>query len=242
MEKAISKTRNIKEQPEEDFPDSLFKIAFKITNNGMAILDKSFAIDVNDQFLQLVKRTREEIIGKDLLRYVFKDDVPLVKEEIQKNREVIYEIRFIKGDGSITYLELRGHPIVYKGKKCRLLLVRENENLLKLENSKSKKNILFIKKESKLIKIRTKDIICIEALKDYVNIFTMNDKFVIRSTMKGIQDKLPADRFVRVHRSFIVAMDKVSSIDHTKVILENESTVPLGGLYKEEFLEKINTV
>ncbi len=227
---------------EENFPESIFKIAFKITNNGMAILDKSFPIEVNDQFLQIVKREREDVIGKDLLDHVYKDDLPLVRQEIQKNREVIYEIRFIKGDGSIAHLELRGHPIVYKGRKCRLLLVRENEMLFKLSNSESKKNIVFIKKESKLIKVRTRDIVYIEALKDYVNIFTMDDKFVIRSTMKGIQDKLPSDRFARVHRSFIVALDKVSSIDHTKVILENNSTVPLGGLYKDEFLEKINTV
>jgi two-component system, LytTR family, response regulator LytT len=121
-------------------------------------------------------------------------------------------------------------------------LKKENQMLYKLANSDTRKNILFIKTDSKLIKLRTKDIVFIEALKDYVNIFTMDNKYVIRSTMKGIQDKLPADRFARIHRSFIVAVDKVSSIDHTKVILENDASVPLGGLYKEEFLEKINMV
>ena len=121
-------------------------------------------------------------------------------------------------------------------------LKKENQMLYRLANSDSKTDILFIKTDSKLTKIRTKDILYIEALKDYVNIFTVDNKFVVRSTMKGIQDKLPADRFARVHRSYIVAVDKVSSIDHTKVILENEANVPLGGLYKDEFLEKINTV
>jgi DNA-binding LytR/AlgR family response regulator len=121
-------------------------------------------------------------------------------------------------------------------------LKKENEMLYKLSNSASKKNILFIKTDSKLIKIRMKDIVYIEALKDYVNIFTVDNKYVIRSTMKGIQDKLPPERFARVHRSFIVAVDKVSTIDHAKVILENEESVPLGGLYKDEFLDKINMV
>ncbi len=227
---------------EHDFPDSLFKIAFKITNNGMAILDKSFPIEVNDQFLEMVKRTKKDIVGKDLLRYVHEEDLPLVKEEIKKNREVIYEVRFLKGDGTLGQFELRGHPIIYNGVKRRLLLIRENEMLIKLDNSKSKKSILFIKNESRLVKIRTKSIVYIEALKDYVNIYTLDDKFVIRSTMKGIQDKLPPDRFVRVHRSFIVAVDKVSSIDHATVILDTGASVPLGGLYKEEFLEKLNMV
>jgi DNA-binding LytR/AlgR family response regulator len=121
-------------------------------------------------------------------------------------------------------------------------LKKENEMLYKLTKSDGKRNVLFIKAESKLLKLRLKDIVHIEALKDYVNIFTVNNKYVVRSTMKGIQDKLPAERFVRVHRSFIVAVDKVSSIDHAMVTLDNSATVPLGGLYKEQFLDKINTV
>jgi len=91
----------------------------------MAILRDAFPIEANDQFLGILKRSRDEIIGKDLLRYVYKDDIPLVREEIKKNREVTYEMRCIKGDGTLGYLELRGHPIVYKGKKCRMVLVRD---------------------------------------------------------------------------------------------------------------------
>jgi DNA-binding LytR/AlgR family response regulator len=121
-------------------------------------------------------------------------------------------------------------------------LKRENEILLKLHKHDTDNNILFIKTDSKLIRLKINDILYIEALKDYVNIFTQDNKYMVRSTMKGIQDKLPAERFVRIHRSFIVAVDKVSTIDHAKVILENENCVPLGGLYKEQFLEKLNTV
>lgn len=121
-------------------------------------------------------------------------------------------------------------------------LKTENEMLYKLAKPGNKKDILFIKTDARLIKLKIEDILYIEALKDYVNIFTVDDKYIIRSTMKGIQDKLTTDRFVRVQRSFIVSIDKVSSIDHTKVILENGTSVPLGGLYREQFLEKINMV
>jgi DNA-binding LytR/AlgR family response regulator len=122
------------------------------------------------------------------------------------------------------------------------MLKKENEILYKLAKEDSRKDMLFVKTEAKLIKLRINDILYIEALKDYVNIFTLDNKYVIRSTMKGIEDKLPPENFIRVHRSFIVAMDKVSSIDHAKVILENGEQVPLGGLYKEDFIEKLNTV
>jgi DNA-binding LytR/AlgR family response regulator len=121
-------------------------------------------------------------------------------------------------------------------------LKRENEILYKLAKEDNRKDVLFIKTEAKLIKLRINDILYIEALKDYVNIFTVDNKYVIRSTMKGIEDKLPSESFIRVHRSFIVSIDKVSSIDHAKVILENGESVPLGGLYKEDFIEKLNTV
>ncbi len=121
-------------------------------------------------------------------------------------------------------------------------LKKANELLYHLAKSENKKDSLFIKTDSRLVKLRIKDIVYVEALKDYVNMYTVDNKYIIRSTMKGIQDKLPADSFVRVHRSFIVAVDKVASIDHTKVILENDQIVPLGSLYKEQFLEKINMV
>ncbi len=109
----------------KDFPDSLFKAAFKITNNGMVILNSSYPIEVNDQFLGILKRSRKEIIGNDLLSCVFKDDIALAKEEIRKNRQIIYEVRFIRGDGSLAHVEVRGHPIMYKGKKCRMLIIRD---------------------------------------------------------------------------------------------------------------------
>jgi DNA-binding LytR/AlgR family response regulator len=122
-------------------------------------------------------------------------------------------------------------------------LRKENEALQRLSKEDSQNDILFVKTDFRLMRVKMKDILYIEALKDYVNIFTADDtKHIVRSTMKGIHDKLPANRFIRIHRSFIVAVDKVSSIDHSKVILENNNTVPLGGLYKEQFLEKINMV
>lgn len=122
------------------------------------------------------------------------------------------------------------------------VLKNENEIWHKFSKEDAPRNILFIKTDSKFMRVKMEDILYIEALKDYVNIFTVNAKHMVRSTMKGLQDKLPADRFIRIHRSFIVAMDKVSSIDHAKVILESDDTVPLGGLYKEEFLGKLNMV
>jgi len=91
----------------------------------MVILKGAYPVEVNDQFLGIIKRTRKDIIGKSLLSHVFKDDIPIAEEEISKNREVIYEVRFIRGDGSLAYMEIRGHPIIYQREKCRMLIVRD---------------------------------------------------------------------------------------------------------------------
>jgi two-component system, LytTR family, response regulator LytT len=123
-----------------------------------------------------------------------------------------------------------------------LKLRKQNEMLYHLVQNKESKDILFVKSSFQLVKVIMKDILYVEALKDYVTLHTISGKYIIRSTMKSIQEKLPSEYFVRVHRSFIVRIDKIISIDHTKVILEYNKDVPVGGLYKEEFLKRINTI
>ena len=93
------------------------------------------------------------------------------------------------------------------------------------------------------MKVRTKDIYFIEALKDYVVINTLNARYTIHSTMKDIERKLSPNEFVRVHRSFIVRIDKIVAIESPNLILEDEKKpIPIGGSYKDELTKKINQV
>jgi PAS domain S-box-containing protein len=130
MAKLIFKKKSVKsslsKEATEEYPDSFFKIAFKIAKNGFAIIDGLYPIEVNEQFLRITKRSRDDIMGEPLTTYIYKDDIPLAKEESRKNRQVIYEIRYIRGDNSLAYIEIRGHPILYKGKECRLIIIRDN--------------------------------------------------------------------------------------------------------------------
>jgi len=80
-------------------------------------------------------------------------------------------------------------------------------------------------------------------LKDYVVINTLNTRYTIHSTMKDIHDKMPSDYFIRVHRSFIIRLDKIAQIEFPNIILEdNKKIVPIGGSYKEDLYKKINLV
>ena len=132
---------------------------------------------------------------------------------------------------------------VYKHGKEQLIR-RERDFLYSIVESKEvASDFIFVKSNSKLIKLKTQDIFYVEALKDYVVIHTSDTRFTIHSTMKDIEMKLGASDFIRVHRSFIVRMDKIASIEYPNLTLEKEKKIiPIGGSYREELTSRIRLV
>ncbi len=129
---------------------------------------------------------------------------------------------------------------IYKHEK-ESNLKKERDFLYSIVENKEFKDILFVKSNSKLVKVKTSDIFYVEALKDYVVVNTANTRYTIHSTMKDIEKKLPASDFVRVHRSFIVRIDKIVAIEQPNLILEdNKKVIPLGGSYKEALTKRLN--
>src|ERR1700739_3251470 len=123
-------------------------------------------------------------------------------------------------------------------------LKKERDFLYSLvENKESAKDVLFVKSNSRLVKINTKDIFFIEALKDYVVINTELTRYTIHSTMKDIEKKVSPNEFLRVHRSFIVRVDKIVAIENHNLILEKDKKqIPIGGSYKDELLQRLNMI
>ena len=130
----------------------------------------------------------------------------------------------------------------YKHSK-ELEILKERDMLYNIVENKENKEFIFVKSKSRLIKLNTKDIFFIEALKDYVVINTINKRYTIHSTMKDIERKMPQDYFLRVHRSYIVRVDKIAQIEQPNLILEdNNKIIPIGGSYKEELIKRINLI
>ena len=132
---------------------------------------------------------------------------------------------------------------LYKHKKEAEVL-KERDLLFNLvENQGSANDLLFVKSNSRLVKLRISDIYYIEALKDYVVINTLNARYTVHSTMKDIESKLPESEFARVHRSFIVLIDKIVAIEQPNLILENDKKViPIGGSYKDDLSRRLKLV
>ncbi len=100
-------------------------------------------------------------------------------------------------------------------------------------------NYIFVKSGYDIIKVNISDIQFIEGLKDYVKIYLPSQPLLTLLNLKTIVEKLPPKEFVRVHRSYIVALDKISAIRKNKIIIGNKE-IPIGEHYKDDFFEMIN--
>jgi DNA-binding LytR/AlgR family response regulator len=101
---------------------------------------------------------------------------------------------------------------------------------------------IFVKSDKKLVRVRFADILYIEGLKDYVIIRTETGRVISLQTMKSLEDKLPLGQFVRIHRSYIVGMDKIVAIVGNMVEVMEKGQVkhlPIGKNYRDELLEMI---
>ncbi|AQG78984.1 LytR/AlgR family response regulator transcription factor [Spirosoma montaniterrae] len=101
------------------------------------------------------------------------------------------------------------------------------------------RTFFFIFSEYREIRIFHDEVLYVEGLKDYVKIFTTQQPrpLLSRLTLKAIEAKLPADRFCRVHKSFIVALDKISSFQRTNLYIGRQE-IPVGSSYADEFIRR----
>ena len=97
---------------------------------------------------------------------------------------------------------------------------------------------LFVKSNGKLVRIRISDILYVEALKEYVRIFTTEGNQVVYQTMQSMEDKLPRDIFFRIHRSYIAGLRHVQAIEGNTVIV-NGVQLPVSRYCKDEFINRI---
>jgi DNA-binding LytR/AlgR family response regulator len=111
----------------------------------------------------------------------------------------------------------------------------QNSDKPVLENSQP---FVFVKDGTKLVKINLEDILYVEGLKDYVTIHTPTQKIVSLQRLKVLEDQLPAEKFIRVHNSFIVALKAIDIIHKGDVQIGNVM-IPIGETYKKTFRDFI---
>ncbi len=124
-------------------------------------------------------------------------------------------------------------------KAFHLLRLRQPEETpLRSDNGILQHGFLMVKVEYSTIRVNLSDILYIEGLKDYVKIFTEGRLVLTKTTMKNILEKLPPEYFFRVHKSYIISVDKRDMIENSRIVIGNQR-IPIGESYRSSFFSMV---
>jgi DNA-binding LytR/AlgR family response regulator len=97
---------------------------------------------------------------------------------------------------------------------------------------------VFLKTKGRLVRLDLKDILYVEAQSDYALIHTEKEQYLVHGTMKSFEKKLPANDFIRVHRSYIVRQDKIDDLEESSIVIGRQ-VIPVGASYRDKVLERL---
>jgi len=120
---------------------------------------------------------------------------------------------------------------------------RASNQGIKYENDNkhtSSERALYVKSDRKMVKVPVREILFVESQKDYVKIVAAHKQIITKQTIASIESMLPENEFVRVHRSFIVAMNKVDSYNQHTLMVGSEE-IPIGPLFRQQAIQRLES-
>ena len=200
-------------------------------------------------FFELVFSTENPILA---LEYIQKNDADLIFLDIQMPE--LSGINFMKivGDKLKYILTTAYSEYALEGYEHNVIdyllkpisFDRFQKSALKAQerfpNETSQNSYFFIKSSGQQHKINFDEILYVESIKDYVSIKTENQEYIVLDTLKSLERQL-SDRFTRIHKSFIVNVDKIIRINPKTISLLSEIEIPMGETYKSDFFLKLKS-
>jgi two-component system, LytTR family, response regulator len=225
---------------------------------AIAIDDEPLALQLIDGYIE--KTPGLKLAGKfdnplDAMEFLSKEAVDLIFLDIQmpdltgieftrslvKGPKVIFTTAYEKYALEGFRLDVVDYLLKPFSYEEFLRAVQKAQRLIKLEERlpdqvEANNEFLFLKSDYKIKRINFNDILYIEGLKDYVKVYTQNSAKPVLSltTMKLIESKLPQTKFMRVHRSFIVNLGKIDTIERSRIVF-GKVYIPVSEQYKEQF-------
>ena len=111
------------------------------------------------------------------------------------------------------------------------------KNNIKIDVAKGDSHI-FIKVDKKMMKINIEEILFIEGMKEYIKVVTPDKTYITHKSLTSLSEELPADRFLRIHKSYVIALNKVKSIEGNRIQIQSY-TIPIGRNYSKDVKNKI---
>jgi len=128
-------------------------------------------------------------------------------------------------------------PIDYDSLKY---FVQKHFRNKKVEKAPPSSEEILVKKKSAIVKIDPSDILLVHGEGNYATIFTANEKFVLRKSLKQLSNKLPESDFLRIHRNYLARIQSINKFDiHNSTVLINKDTIPVGRSYKKELKDRL---
>lgn len=199
-------------------------------------------------FLELVFSSENPI---EALEFIQKNEADLVFLDIQMPELTGINFMKIVGDKMKYILTTAYSEYALEGYEHNVVdyllkpisFDRFNKSVLKaqerfpLEETKDA-NHFFVKSSGQQHRINFDDILYVESIKDYVNIKTEAQEYIVLDTLKALENQLP-ENFVRVHKSFILNLNEIKSLGSKKIIINSGHEVPIGDMYKSNLLDKL---
>jgi len=165
---------------------------------------------------------------------------------LEKGPKVIFTTAFEKYALEGYKLEIVDYLLKPFSYEEFLVAIQKVQRLISLEKRATIKvdannEFLFLKSDYKIKRINFNDILYIEGLKDYVKVYTQNNPKPLLSltSLKLLESKLPESKFMRVHRSFIVNLEKIDTIERSRIVFGKEY-IPVSDQYKDRFQEYLD--
>ncbi len=126
-----------------------------------------------------------------------------------------------------------------------LKAVNKSKVLFELKNLKPEKQTekteIFVKADYKVVRIELNDILYVESANEYIKIYiSEKDSVTTLMRLKTLEEQLPDVKFMRIHRSFIINLEKITAIDRNRIYLGEKIKIPVGDLYKETFQQYLD--
>ncbi len=222
---------------EDDLSESI-DLQQKLEHIGITSIESSFSFD---ESVEKIKKGHYDLAFVDII--LDKDDTGIVLAELLIHKNIPFIITTNHADLSMFYSLKKYSPLAYFQKPIDSLELR-----FRLENftescSDSKTDFFFHKDGSEFIRIEKADIIYLEVEGNYVMIFTSNEKYMVRSSLKSLLEKIDSSAFVQIHRKWAIRIDLVKSYNgRTNKAVLGDLTFPVGRKFQSKVAKRLANI
>lgn len=219
----------------ETIKTSLEKEGYEICGMADNVKEAAFDVETLQPDLILVDITLDgELNGIDFVNHLKKKtDIPFIFLTSLSDNATLEKVKATEPFGYIV------KPFNEKTLKTNIELALHKYHLQKPSVSVTEENdSFFIKNKGELIRIELNQILYLEAYDNYCYLITSQNKTLISHTLKSVEEKLPSQKFLRVHRSFVAQVSQISSLQEGFLFI-GKHKIPVGKSYRDELMKNI---